>query len=232
MLFIIYDEKLRQEVLQTYLEEKEDIEKLYNKVIEWINGLYNRGSIIIPAIFASKIFLGDETWSVSMHTRAIAAIFQLIINVSKLPLWSFWGDMELGNETIRLIYIFSSASKVSGIGGRVIVCQFSDDDREVEVFLNNDKKIKITTLLGGISVIYTILKKYSKKNVDLDSLIKSIEEEYNSIVSESIAITLEEKIKEREKLAKKFKESGKEVEKFEIPSLEEELERVEDHEGV
>ncbi|MGQ4891878.1 MAG: hypothetical protein ACP6IP_05225 [Candidatus Njordarchaeia archaeon] len=217
MLFVIFDPEFREEVISNYLNEKKEIEKIYKTLNRWINDVYNRGSLKIPAIFSSKVFFGDDTWNPAMQTRAIAAMFQLLINSFELPLWVFWGDVELENETVRLVYVFSNASKVEGIKGRVIISQFSDDDREV-VLECKGKEVAIKTLLGGCAVLYSVYKRYNNEPVDMR--LEKADKEFDKILEEAISMTLEEKVKEKTEKIEKFK---LEEDTFEIPQLDEEL---------
>ena len=219
MLFVIYDEELKDKVLKTYMEENDKVLEIYKKLNEWINDVYNRGSLAIPAIFASKVFFEDETWNPSMQTRAIAAMFQLLIKCLNLPLWVFWGDVELDNETVRIVYIFSSASRIEGIKGRVIVGQFSDDDREVEVSFK-DKHVKLRTLEGAVAILYTIFKEFGSG--DLNELLKKADENFQEILNETVSLVLESKIKEKDEKRKKI-----EPDELELPQLDEELKGLE-----
>ncbi len=233
LLFVVYDAELRETVLKNYLEKKDDIEVIYKTINEWVSEIYKVGDLRIPAIFASKVFFGDETWDPSMQTRAVAAIFQLLINCLNLPVWVSWGDLELEEEIIRLIYIFSSASKVEGLKGRVIVCQFSDDDREIELKFK-DSSIKIRTLMGGAALIYTLFrefgegdlnKKLSKAKERFKKIYEKTLEAYKEVSKRKEIVSLEEfeELKVEEPKAPK-----KEIEDLELdlPPLDEELKEL------
>jgi len=224
---VIYDPEFRDEVFSYYINNRKEIEQIYERVVSWIDLLYSRGSIIIPAVFASKILLGDDVWDIAMQTRAVAAIFQLLINVFKLPLWVFWGDVELEGETIRLIYIFSSASKVEGLRGRVIICQFSDDDRELSIDYKG-KELSIRTIMGGVSVLYTVYKKYGGSSKPFKSLLAEADKIFEKIMNEAISKALEEKVEEKRIEREKVK---KELETLDIPLLDEELKEFDLNEG-
>jgi len=237
LLFVVYDPELRNVVLKNYLENKEEIKMIYDTVNNWISEIYKIGDLRIPAIFASKVFFNGETWDRSMQTRAVAAIFQLLVNSLEIPVWISWGDLELEDEIIRLIYVFSSASKVEGLKGRVIVCQFSDDDREIALDFNGET-LKIKSLIGASSLFYTIFKEFGKG--ELGSKLEKANEKFKEIYDKTLEnykeiskrgqiVSLEEfeKLEEEgEEIKTKKMKSKQDLEELDLPTLEDVLKEL------
>ncbi len=181
MFLIIFDEKLQRDVIIAMDKDNALIKKMYESVKEWIETIYLK-DYDLPAKFASKVFIGDF-WDFAMEVRVPAALFQILIDILKVPLWVSWADMELGSDIIRLVILYSSSSKVSGIPGKVVVAQFSDDDRVIKMTdPKSNKKTAISTLFGGVAILYTIKTKYMKEKVNVNEIL----EKYNKKVSEII----------------------------------------------
>lgn len=215
---MVFDNELRNKVIKKYLDNNEEVDKIYKFLLSSIDRIYNSENLNAPAIFSSKIFFGDyESWDPSLHSRAVAAIYQLLIDVAELPIWVSWGDVEISGETLRVIYVFSNASKVEGIKGRVLVCQFSDDDRVVELEYGG-KKVEISTLKGASSLYYVIHEEYSKNSIN--ETLEKAKAEFDKIYDEIGKLIKKLKISEVEE-AEEERERIKEL--LELPELDEEL---------
>jgi len=187
MFLIIYDEEMQNMVIDALNSSIIDIKKIYDAVKKWLEDIYLK-DMDLPAKFASQVFMGGF-WDYAMEVRVTPAIFQILVDIMNLPLWVSWADMELGGELIRLILLFSTFSKVEGIPGKVIVAQFSDDDRPIEL-TRNKKSVKTTTLLGGIAVLYVLKRYYLKQNFDIDELLNRFNTEVSNLVNQ---LLIEEK---------------------------------------
>ncbi len=181
MFLVIFDEKLQRDVIEAIEMSSSDIEKIYSAVKKWIDFIYLK-NLELPAKFASKVFMGDF-WDYSMEVRVAPAIFQILVDLLNLPLWVSWADMELESEIIRLVILYSSMSKISGIPGKVIVAQFSDDDRRIEISTGS-KNISVSTLFGGIAVLYVLKKKYLRHKVDIDDIVNKLNLTIEGIINE------------------------------------------------
>jgi len=199
MFLVIYDGNLQREVFEEIEKSPDDIKNLYLALKRWIEKIYLLNEDL-PAKFASKVFMGENFWDYSMEVRVTPAVFQLLVDILELPLWISWADMELGAEITRLTLIFSSASKIEGIPGRVIVAQFSDDDRSMEILVEG-KTYKISTLLGGVAILYAIKKRFMKQSIHIEELIKRINYEVEKTINE-----IRGRITETEKLKKEVEE--------------------------
>jgi len=218
LLFVIFDSELRNKVLETFLKEGDTVDKIYKFLLSSIDRIYNTENLNAPAIFSSKVFFGDyDNWDPSLHNRAVAAIYQLLIDAAELPIWVSWGDIEISGETLRVIYVFSNASKIEGIKGRVIVGQFSDDDRIVELEYG-EKKVKISTLKGASALYYVIHKEYTEKSID--ETIEEAKAKFDEIFQEIEKLLKDLKVTEI-RSAEEERERIKEL--LELPELDEEL---------
>jgi len=207
MFLIIFDEKLQRDVMNTLDSENANVKKIYNSLKKWIETIYLK-NYDLPAKFASKVFIGDF-WDFAMEVRVPAALFQILIDTIKLPLWVSWADMELGSDMIRLVIFYSSRSNVSGIPGKVIVAQFSDDDRVIKLtYPDTNKKLAVSTLLGGIAVLYTIKTKYMNEKIDVNSLVREYDRKIEEIINE---IEKSEEISELTDLETEFMQGGREL---------------------
>lgn len=183
MFLIIFDERLQRDVISVLGGKSDAIERIYNEIKRWIEEIYLE-DYDLPAKFASKVFIGDF-WDFSMEVRVPAALFQLLIDVMRVPLWVSWADMELGSDIIRLVILYSSRSKVTGIPGKVIVAQFSDDDRVINLtYEGKGKKIAVPTLLGGVAILYTIKEIYMREGVDISQIISNFNQKVSKIINE------------------------------------------------
>ena len=182
MFLIIYDHELQRITINWIRRTMETIKPLYEAFKKWSEQIYLLNQDI-PAKFASRIFLGEGFWDYTFEVRVVPALFQILIDILKLPIWISWADLELGSDMVRIIYVFSEASKVEGIPGRVIIAQFSDDDREVELAIN-DERIRISTLLAGIGLLMVIKKFYLNKDVDMKETVTEFNERVKSILEE------------------------------------------------
>ena len=188
MIFVIFDQRLRNATLRIITAEKDKVGKIYRILKFWLDKIFDfaQEDPDLPAKFVSAVFFKGESWDYSLEVRVPAAVIQLLITVMKLPLWINWADMELGEEIIRLIYIFSSGSEVKGIPGQVIVAQLSDDDREVDIEMNGNK-MRITTLLGCVALLYTIYV-WLYKTIDENKIIKEFNELVKSKIHEALKL--------------------------------------------
>lgn len=193
--------------MNTLERERSSIKKVYDVVKKWVEAIYLK-NYDLPAKFASKVFISDF-WDFSLEVRVPAALFQLLVDIMKVPLWVSWADMELGPDMIRLVILYSSKSSVSGIPGKVVVAQFSDDDRVIKLtYPDTNKKVDIPTLLGGVSVLYTIKTKYMKEEVDINEITKKFDEKIRGIINEIVRI---EEISEITDLETEFMQGGREI---------------------
>ncbi len=154
MFFVIFDPNLKEQVIQTYLREKQLVENLYQQFIKILDGILADEKL--PAQFASFVFFGEPSNEAPMALRVVAALYDLLLKTCKLPLFVSFGDLDLGEEgIIRLIYVFSRASKVEGLPGRVIVAQFSDGDELITVNYSKGA-FKLTSLRGALAFFVTL----------------------------------------------------------------------------
>jgi len=217
MFFVVFDENLRHQTLKITNAKSDLVNILYSAIRKNIDKVLSK-SPDIPAKFASKVFFSDNFWDYSMEIRVVPAILSLLIAEMKLPLWVSWADLELNEEIVRLVFLFSSKSEVKGIPGRVLVAQFSDDDRLVSLDFEGNK-LQFSTLYYTAALLIAI-KKLVKDNEPIESIIPKFESKVDSVLK---SVLPQEKVAE---------ETKKEEIKVDFTDLEEELKKLGDGFGT
>lgn len=153
-MFVVFDDRFRDEVLDVLTRRAKDVEMLYKAFVGALGDVYADEKT--ASRFVGLVFYNEPLESPALAIRVVPALCELLLRAGRIPCWVSFVDLDLADRgLVHLVQVFSSASRVSGIPGRVLVAQFSDEDVEVEAEFRG-KKLKFTSLRGAMALVIAL----------------------------------------------------------------------------